>query len=136
MRIICSLWSNLVVGSAIYYLTLTGFSTLFFQICGIAMSNVIPISLMWLFKLNLIQIKLNIIKNSVPYMLLLKLVIFQVLSIMCGNITCYLNSLKAQCSHGLIINSSISTQKDSSGLDSWILSLEWKLWNVPRKASH
>lgn len=54
-----------MVESVTYYFTLTGFSTLWFQISGTAMSNMMVISLMWLFQLNLISIKLNSIKNLV-----------------------------------------------------------------------
>ena len=54
-----------MVESVTYYFTLTGFSTLCFQISGIAMSNMMVISLMWLFQLNLVNIKLNSIKNLV-----------------------------------------------------------------------
>lgn len=84
VRFICILWSSLVVESAIYCLTVNGFIPLFFQICGTAMSNVIDIRLMWLFKLSLTQIKLNIIKNSVSHIQFLKLFIFPVLSMTCA----------------------------------------------------
>lgn len=60
-----SLRSSLVVESVTYYFTLTGFSTLLFQISETAVSYMMVISLMWLFQLNLTNIKLNSIKNSV-----------------------------------------------------------------------